>query len=72
VVGTLVYVVCFEILNRERDRKTYSLKKVRAIGFVQFIALAVGLVAMGILATMTHGHAEHELGDEEHDHDHDH
>lgn len=65
MVGTLIYVVCFEILNRERERKTYSLGTTRAIGFVQFLALGVGLVAMGVLATMAHNH-DHE--DECHDH----
>lgn len=77
VVGTLIYVVCFEILNRERDRKTYSMKKARAIGFIQFLSLAVGLVAMGALSTLTHSHGhahDHEEGtiDDGHDHDHDH
>lgn len=71
VVGTLIYVVCFEILNRERDRKTYSIKKARAIGFIQFLALGAGLVAMGLLATMSHDHGGDDHGhDHEDDHDH--
>ncbi len=67
-MGTLLYVVCFEILNRERDRKTYSMKKVRAIGFIQFLALSTGLVAMAMLSKMT----GHDHGPEEDPHDHPH
>jgi len=67
VVGTLIYVVCFEILNRERERKTYSMKSTRAIGFLQFLALGIGMVAMGWLAIVAHD----DHGDDGHEgHDH--
>jgi len=67
VVGTLIYVVCFEILNRERERKTYSMKSTRAIGFLQFLALGIGMVLMGWLATAAHG----DHGEDSHEgHDH--
>ncbi|CAL8074490.1 unnamed protein product [Orchesella dallaii] len=70
--GTLLYVVFFEILNRERDRKSYSMSTSKAIGFLQFVALLVGLVSMGCLLTLTHGHAHEESDDHDHDHDHEH
>jgi hypothetical protein len=72
VCGTLIYVVFFEILNRERERKVTSLKKSKAIGFIQFVAIAVGLVAMGALSTLTHSHDDHDETTTEDGHDHDH
>lgn len=78
VCGTLLYVVFFEILNRERERKSYAMANSRAIGFIQFISLVVGLVGMGLLVTEFHEHhddGQHsnstDSGDD-HDHDHDH
>ncbi|ODM95764.1 Zinc transporter ZIP1 [Orchesella cincta] len=67
--GTLLYVVFFEILNRERDRKSYSMSSSRAIGFIQFVALVVGLVSMGCLLTLTHGHNSEDSHDHGDDHD---
>lgn len=46
----------------------------KAIGFIQFVALVVGLVGMGCLLTLTHGHvhgseaSDHEHDDPDHDH----
>lgn len=56
-----MYVVFFEILNRERDRKTYSMPHSRAIGFLQFLSLVSGLVAMGWLSAITHDHDGHHI-----------
>jgi zinc transporter 1/2/3 len=81
--GTLMYVVFFEILNRERERKSGVLKTYRSSGFVQFISLTIGIIAMGYLLSVNehshgddHSHDDHEHEDcttpHDHDHTHDH
>lgn len=61
VCGCLVHLIFFEILNRERDRKAYTMPHSRAIGFLQFVSLGVGLLAMGVLTTLTHEHNGHHI-----------
>lgn len=67
--GTVLYVVFFEILFRERERRREALGSNRFAGFIQLLAIVVGAVAMGCLIGYTH---DHDHGHDDHDHDHSH
>jgi len=60
VCGTLLYVVFFEVLNREKERRAYSMPNSRAVGFIQFTSLVIGIVAMGWMSIKAHSHSRRE------------
>ncbi|XP_011264587.1 protein zntC isoform X1 [Camponotus floridanus] len=66
--GTLLYVVFFEVLARERANEKS--------GLLQLVAIIVGFTLMlGLQIATAHSHSHnhgHGHGDEEEDHDHDH
>jgi len=65
--GTLLYVVFFEILSREKERRQTVLASSRYTGFLQFLGLVAGGAAMICLLTLTdHGH--NSPGEDDHEH----
>jgi len=54
--GTILYVVFFEILGRERERKNSYLRENKAVGFIQFASLVTGAACMSCLFAFTHDH----------------
>ncbi|XP_021961884.1 zinc transporter ZIP3 [Folsomia candida] len=62
--GTLLYVVFFEILNREREKKMYELEEVGGAGILQFAAVVVGMIFMEILSIMVSHHHHHGHGED--------